>query len=352
MNTNNRSMQRQDYRELQKRMEYKKQLKAKQYRNRLIILQLIIFVLVATFIFTSIFVPGNATLINMVGGRPVALNEGGSILTSNNIDYSFLIKHLDTEIKSKSAVLVDLASGEVLAQKSPDAKIYPASLTKIMTAIIVLEHFSDLEAELTISSSIFNYLYEQNASVAGFWPDERVRIIDLLYGVLLPSGADACLTLVNTIAGSEQEFAKLMTEKAHELGAVNTNFVNSTGLHDPNHYSTVRDLSVILAYALENSTFRTIFTTETWTTKGTNRHASGLTFTNTTFAAFDRAKISNNYVKGGKTGYTGEAELCLATLAQKHGRDFILVTVGAYTANASKGTNHVIDANYIYKNYI
>lgn len=351
MNTNSRSLQQSDNRQLQKRMEYKKQMKAKQVRNRLIVLQLIIFVIVASVIFSLIFVPGNSTLINMTSNRPVALNEVSIANALNRIDYSFLIKQLDSEINSTNAILIDLSSGEVLAQKDPDTKIYPASITKVMTSIIILEHFSDVEAELTVPSEIFTYIYQQNASVAGFWPDERVRIIDLLYGILLPSGADACLTLVTAVAGNEQEFAKMMTEKAREIGAVNTNFANSTGLHDPNHYSTVRDLSLILSYALKNETFRTIFTTENYTTARTSFRSAGLKFTNTTFAAFDRAGIKNEYVKGGKTGYTGEAGLCLATLSQKHGREYVLVTVGAETLFGSRGTNHVRDANYVYKNF-
>ncbi len=344
---NNRNYVRRDVhnRELMKRK------KARMIRNRLIFLQAIVFVVVASTIFSLIFIPGNSSLIDMQLSSPAALQKDEGLPTSSKADYAFLIKQIDDEISSTNAILIDIASGEILAEKSPDEKIYPASITKILTAIIALEHFQDTEVSLEIPTHIFSYLIAQNASVAGFAAGEKVRIIDLIYGVLLPSGADACLTLANSISGNEQAFAKKMTEKAHALGAVNTNFTNSTGLHDNNHYTTVRDLSVILNYALKNETFKTIFTTEKYTTSATNKHPSGLTFSNTTFTAFKRAGLNNEFVQGGKTGYTGEASLCLATLGEKNGREYILVTVGASTPNASRGTNHVVDANYIYKNF-
>ena len=344
---NNRNYVRQDFhnRELMKRR--KKRL----IRNRLIILQTIVFVIVASTVFSLIFIPGNSSLVDMQLPVSASLEKDEGVLTSTRADYAFLVKQIDDEISSTNAILIDLKSGEIMAEKAPDEKIFPASITKIMTALIALEHFQDTEISLEVSNLIFSYLIEQNASVAGFSAGEKVRVIDLLYGVLLPSGADACLTLANAIAGNEQAFAKKMTERARELGANNTNFTNSTGLHDNNHYTTVRDLSIILKYALKNDTFKTIFTTDKYTTASTNKHSDGLTFSNTTFTAFKRAGISNDYVLGGKTGYTGEAALCLATLARKNEREYILVTVGASTPNASRGTNHVVDANYIYKNF-
>jgi len=335
------------------RRELMKKKKAKTIRNRLIVLQIVVFVVVAALVFSLIFIPGNGSLIDFKPTKtaPETIPYTLDAPVSQRIDYTPYIIHLGDEINSANAIFIDLASGEVIADKLPDEKIYPASITKIMTAILVIEHFEDLETEIEVPSHIYSYLREQNASVAGFYAGEKVKVIDLLYGVLLPSGADACLTLVSEVAGNEQAFAKKMTEKAHEIGAINTNFVNSTGLHNDNHYSTVRDLSKILTYALKNETFRTIFTTETYTTAKTNLHSKGIKFTNTTFAAFDRANLDNPYVKGGKTGYTGEACLCLATLAEKNGREYILVTVKAGTPTSSKGTQHVKDANYIYNTY-
>lgn len=340
-------MTRQEY----ERRNLIKKKKEKQFRNRYIILQLIVFLLLSAVICSIVFIPGNGSLAHGTKAAPESLQLDSSVSSINKIDYSFLIKQIDSEISSSNAILIDLASGEIMAEKSPDEKIYPASITKIMTAIVVLEHFEDLEVLIEMPADMYTYLREQNASVAGFWAGERVKVIDLLYGVLLPSGADACLSLARSVAGNEQAFAQKMTAKAHSIGATNTNFVNSTGLHSESHYTTVRDLSKILTYALQNETFRTIFTAEKHTTSPTNLHKNGLTVYSTTFKAFERAGLNNQYVKGGKTGYTGEARLCLASLGQKNGREYILVTVGAGTAQSSRGTNHVKDADYIYGNF-
>lgn len=332
-----------------------KKKKEKEMRKRLIILQTIVFIILASAIFLLVFVPGNDSLVGLNIVHPETLSAESDLPTSNKIDYSFMIKEINEEINSKNAILLELSSGEVMAEKKPDEKIYPASITKVLTAIIALEHFENTEEELEVPSHIFGYLREQNASVAGFYAGEKVKVIDLLYGVLLPSGADACLTLATTISANEQEFAKLMTQKAHELGALNTNFVNSTGLHDDNHYTTVRDLSKILSYALKNETFRKIFTTEKYTTSKTNMHSKGITLNNTTFSALSRAGITSDkvevYVKGGKTGFTGEACLCLASLGQKNGKEFILITVGAGSSYSNRGVYHVVDAQYVYENY-
>jgi len=338
-------------RQEQYRREMNKRKAKKAARKRLLILQFIVFVLVACSVVSLIVIPGNSSLANYAGVYPSALESEIVLDGADVVDNSPLVKQMSTDIKSSNAILVYLSSGEVIAAKDPDVKVYPASLTKILTAMVVIEHYESLNIMLEVPSDIFAYLIQENASCAGFSANEKVKIIDLLHGVLLPSGADACLTLVRSVAGNEQAFAKKMTEMAHRIGAVNSNFTNSTGLHDDNHYTTVRDMSIILKYALQNETFRTIFTTETYTTSATNKHPYGITFTNTTFNAFKRGGLTNNYVKGGKTGFTGEARLCLATLGEKDGKEYILVTVGAGNGSSSKGVQHAQDANYIYQNY-
>ena len=330
-----------------------KKKKQKKIRNRLITLQSIIFLLIASLFFTLMFVPGNDSLIKIDSSHPDTLEAEALMPVSNVVDHSAYIQEIDSNgISSSNAILLFLSSGEVLAQKGPDEKIYPASMTKILTTVVAIEHFEDLEVSIEVPSDIFPYLRDQNASCAGFQAGEKVKIIDLLYGVMLPSGADACLTIARAVSGNEQNFAKKMTEKAHEIGAKSTNFTNSTGLHDDNHYSTVRDMAKILMYALKNDTFRTVFTTEEYTTHSTAKHPYGITLNSTTFSAFRRAGITNKYVKGGKTGFTGEAKLCLASLAEKNGKEYILITCGAGTPTSYSGVRHAVDAQYIYDNYL
>ena len=248
---------------------------------------------------------------------------------------------------SPYAVLVDLESGNVLAEQNSAERMYPASLTKIMTALIAIEETEDMEQTTTLPSDIFPSLYEENASLAGFQPGERVTWKDLLYGVMLPSGAECCLTFARQIAGSEGAFVDLMNKKAEELGMNDTHFANATGLQDKKHYSTVRDIAVLLRYALENETFRQVFTARRYSVPPTVYHSEGFTFYNTMFQAMDNAGISDDDILGGKTGYTEKAGLCLASLAEINDREYIFVTAKA-DGNHYTEPYHVIDAENVY----
>lgn len=158
-------------------------------------------------------------------------------------------------INSPYAILIDADTGTVIAQRNGDERIYPASLTKIMTALIAIEHTDNLNQSVTVPYDFFQQLYEEEASMAGFEPGERVKAKDLLYGVLLPSGAECCRTFAENISGSESAFVKLMNEKANQIGLKNTHFTNCTGLHDRNHTSSVKDIAVLLQYALKIKRF-------------------------------------------------------------------------------------------------
>lgn len=234
-------------------------------------------------------------------------------------------------LNSPNAIMVRLSDNAVIMEKNSDKKIYPASLTKMMTAIVAIENLHSLDENITLSPSIFNALYKADASMAGFLPGEEVKAEDLLYGVLLPSGADCCVGLADHISGSESAFVEKMNEKAAQLGMENTHFENTTGLHDENHYTTVKDLSTLLAYALKNSTFRKIFTTPSHSTAATNKHPNGITFRSTMFKKMKSTSVNGGKILGGKTGYTDEAGLCLASLAQVDGKEYIFVTAGAKT---------------------
>ena len=248
---------------------------------------------------------------------------------------------------SPYAVLVDLESGNVLAEQNSTERMYPASLTKIMTALITIEETEDMEQTTTLPSDIFPSLYEENASLAGFQPGETVTWKDLLYGVMLPSGAECCLTFARQIAGSEGAFVDLMNKKAEELGMNDTHFANATGLQDKKHYSTVRDIAVLLRYALGNETFRQVFTARRYSVPPTAYHSEGFTFYNTMFQAMDNAGISDDDILGGKTGYTEKAGLCLASLAEINDREYILVTAKA-DGNHYTEPYHMMDAENVY----
>ena len=153
--------------------------------------------------------------------------------------------------------------------------------------------------------------------------------------------------LAQHLFGSEENFVAKMNEKAAELGMDSTHFVTCTGLHDENHYTTVRDLTKLLSYALQNDTFRQIYCTSEYTTSATASAPEGLHFLSTMFKKMDSPEVNGGEIEGGKTGYTGEAGQCLASLAKVDDVEYILVTAGA-PGGPSTEPYHIEDAKAVY----
>ena len=255
------------------------------------------------------------------------------------------VRELDISgINSPNAILIQARSGKVLGEINGEERIYPASLTKMMTAVVAIENLKDLETGITLNQEMFAGLYERDATQAGFQPGETVRAIDLLYGVMLPSGAECCIALAEYISGSEAAFVQLMNEKAKKLKMDQTHFCDSTGLHDPEHYSTVHDMAVLLKYCLKNETFREIIESSWHSTGVTNIHPDGITYYSTMFKNLSDTSVIDGEIKGGKTGYTSQAGHCLASFAEIDGVEYILVTAGA----PGTGNPHIDDAVKLY----
>ena len=258
-----------------------------------------------------------------------------------------VVKELDISgIHSPYAVLMQEKGGKVIGEINSEERIYPASMTKIMTAIVALEELDSLDQEITLSQEMFTELYARDAMQAGFQPGESVKARDLLYGVMLPSGAECCIGLANAIAGSEDGFVELMNKKAEKLGMDGTHFCDSTGLHDPEHYSTVRDMAVLLKYSLGNEDFRAIITSSRHSTPGTNIHEGGITYYSTLLKNLPDPSVTGGQILGGKTGFTNEAGLCLASFAEIEGKEYILVTAGAQGTAGEQ--YHIEDAKTVY----
>lgn len=250
-------------------------------------------------------------------------------------------------INSSNALLIDLESEKILFDKNSTKDIYPASMTKIMTAVTVLEHVKDLNEKVILNKEMFNSLYYENASMAGFLPGEDVSVIDLLYGLLLPSGGECAVGLAEYVSDSESDFVDLMNKKAQEIGMNDSHFTNTTGLHDENHYTTAKDMATLLKYALNNDMFYKIFTSSRHSSSSTNKHEGGITYYSTLFSRIENSNLKGGYILGGKTGYTPEAGQCLASLAIKDGKYYILVTAGANGDNKTQKL-HIDDAFKIY----
>ena len=252
---------------------------------------------------------------------------------------------LDLDITSSNAIMYNLNDNEVIYEKGSEEEVSIASLTKIMTCIVAIENIDNLDDKVILTNKDFESLAEQNAAVAGFRVGEEVTYRDLLYGLMLPSGADAAQALARNIAGSNEEYVELMNKKVKELKLSHTHFVNTTGLDIDNHYSSVYDLSKIFMYALKNDTFKEIITTSTYTTSN-----GRLTLRSTISKALSNYNLDMSYLLGGKTGTTGNAGLCLATIAEKDKVNYLLVTVGApYPSN---GPTNYIDQKKIYEYFM
>ena len=235
---------------------------------------------------------------------------------------------------SESAVLIDAKSGTILAQKNADKKMYPASLTKIMTAIIAIE-MGKLTDVITVDDDT---PHEIEGSHIALEPGEILTLKDLLYALMLPSANDAALAIAKYYGKSADGFVKIMNQKAKELGAFNTHFENPHGLHSENHYTTAADLALITKYAMENETFRKIVATTKYEIQTTNKKDEPRYFTTLNKLLYntsnnqiyvDGAYISPyyEYATGAKTGYTPEAGNCLAATAKKDGTELIAVTM-------------------------
>ena len=221
-------------------------------------------------------------------------------------------------ISAKSAIVMEAATGKIVYGKNADEIRYPASTTKIMTLITALEQ-GRLEDVIAVSPNAAN----TDGSSIYLEAGERLKMLDMLYGVMLHSGNDATVAVAEHISGSTEKFAQLMTNKAHAIGAVHTNFTNPNGLPDPKHYTTARDLAIITAYGYKNPLFRKIVSTQhktiPWNNKGYDRDL------------YNENKLLWRYngADGVKTGYTEVAGLCLVSSATRNNVQLIAVTLDA-----------------------
>lgn len=248
------------------------------------------------------------------------------------------------EMHSNQALLVNLLNGRVLFDHRGSERAYPASVTKIMTVLIGVEYGS-MDEEVLVQAD-FDALFSADAMQSGFGSGEVRSMSDILHGIMLPSGAEATSSLAYHVAGSYEGFVELMNDKAQEIGMYNTRFANTTGLHDDNHYTTAKDIAILLAYALENPDFRTVFTAQTYELDVPN--SFGTTMLSTLFNNMVSNEFEGGEIIGGRTGFTPEAGRCLASLATNGSREYILITFGAPNEIANQ-TAHILDALLIHQ---
>lgn len=226
------------------------------------------------------------------------------------------------KLYSDKVLLYEPDTKEILYEEKSEEKASIASLTKIMTTIVAIENIKDLNEVVTITRDMMSEI-PYDASVAGLKIGDKVTYEDLLYASILPSGADATTALAHGISGTTDKFIELMNDKAKELGLKNTHYSNVTGYDIDNHYSTAKEVLDLLLYSLENPLFKKIYETKTYTLTNGLKVESTVNKYNKTLG-YDTSRII-----GSKTGYTGDAGLCMSAIIRSNNKDLILVTLGA-----------------------
>ena len=260
-----------------------------------------------------------------------------------------------SEINSDYALLIDVTDGKVIASRKYEQIIYPASMTKVMTLIVAIESLpydSSMDEVITVSESVVKAMAKEGASGYGFKAGDKLTVRELLYAVILQSDGVACIELANYVAGSEENFVKLMNEKAAEMGLTKTNFTNCTGLHSKSHFSTCKEIAMIMSYAMQNTHCANILSAKSHVLSSDFR-SDEYTYTlyHATLASkFDELRPSFNTVSviGAKSGWTGsDSGYCMVSFAtDKSNRKYVLVTASAPGKNDA-----ITDMQTIYNAY-
>ncbi len=248
----------------------------------------------------------------------------------------------DFDVTSHHIVLFNMLDDTLLYEELADEKVSIASLTKIMTTVVALENVKDLEEIITIKEEDFNGTV--GYSEAGFKIGDKVTVMDLLYGVMLPSGADAVNAIVRKVSGNQENFVNLMNDLAKKIALKNTHFQNPIGKDHEDNYSTANDVARLLKYALQNDVFKKIFTTKYYKVP-----SNGLELRST---LSHYSMLDTSIIMGSKSGFTKGAGRCLASISEINGVDYLLVVIKSLVDknyNAVKDTLTIYD--YYSKNY-
>ena len=265
--------------------------------------------------------------------------------------YKFIEDKNDSKYVSKAVYLYNLTDDKEVLSKNENEKLPMASLTKIMTVRVALKNISDLGAPCPIDMDSYYRAVEMNASMAGFVGGEATSYRDLLYATMLASAGEAADSLAVNISGSMDNFVALMNREAESLGLKNTSYANADGMDDPRNFQSAKDCAMLIKDSLNDSNFRAIFTKRDFVTRPTPDHPDGLYLESTIFSHLKKYKQNGFEIIGGKSGTTDDAGLCWATLAEKDGKEYILVVMGVpYDDINNLNDGHIEETLRIYEN--
>jgi D-alanyl-D-alanine carboxypeptidase (penicillin-binding protein 5/6) len=252
---------------------------------------------------------------------------------------SALAQQNNLSIAAKAYLLSDFQTGQTLASQNAHEQIEPASLTKLMTAYVVFSALKQHRLELNQAVPVSQTAWKMIGSRMFIEPNRQVTVDELIRGMIVQSGNDACIALAEAVAGSEANFAEIMNKEAARLGMKNTHFTNSTGLPDPNHYTTANDLGLLAAAIIRDfPEFYPLYSQKEYT------------YNNITQPNRNRLLWIDPHVDGMKTGWTKNAGFCLITSAIRDKRRLISVVIGAKSANARSAESQRL-LNYGFQSY-
>lgn len=229
------------------------------------------------------------------------------------------------DIRAEAAILASLDTGEVIYSKNADAKLYPASLTKIMTSLVVLRNTPDLDKEiLTVSKSALWEISGTGSTVTGVLEGEKITARQALSCLMITSGGDVAHVIAEHYGGSTEGFVKMMNDEAKKLGLTSTHFANPHGLHDDDHYTTANDMFIITKAALEYEALRDMCSVSRYKMAATNMHDER-TLVTTNYLIDVSTAYYYKYANGLKTGFTEKAGRCLVSTASKDGYNYVCI---------------------------
>ena len=281
--------------------------------------------------------------------------------SSYKITTSGTVVTLTDEIGANNTVLVKVEKDSLtsVVEKGADTKIYPASMTKVMTLLVACENVTDIEKKLTVTKEIADFAAANDGSGAGLKVGDSYTVEDLLYLIIYKSDTIASILIAEEIAGSEAAFVEMMNAKVAQLGLTGTHFSNCTGLHDVNNYSTCKDIASIMVYALDNEMAykclteykgRPMVVGETDCTFYSAWYSGNPGYNSLGFK--DNPKLSSTTIIAGKTGYVDEAGFTFVTVSQdKSGQRYVNVTIGKPKGEGYTATKFMTDVKAIYNTY-
>lgn len=235
--------------------------------------------------------------------------------------------------QSTYSVLINASTGEIVAGQNEKDRMYPASMTKVMTLLVAVEHIKDLDDTVYVSQEAADWSYSHDGSAVNWSVGEKITVKDLLHGCILSSGADACYDLAIYVAGSLDAFTDMMNAKVEELGlSGSTHFTNCAGFYDDNHYTTVYDMAMIMKAAAENDLCREVMSAHIYTTPVTEEHPEGILISNW-FLRRIEDKETKGEVLCAKTGFVNESGNCAVSyMLSDSGTPYLCCTGHAHSA--------------------